>query len=80
MVRLTNAQVNQVFPNLTRFQPDLSQSTLDARNLNMIDFRLGLNSPSYSQVKVLFATSANSQIGRRANILTKPSQNLRCVG
>jgi len=35
---LTDAQVNQVFPNLTRFQPDLSQSTLDARNLNMIDF------------------------------------------
>lgn len=35
---LTDAQVNQVFPNLTRFQSDLSTVTLDARNLNMIDF------------------------------------------
>jgi uncharacterized protein (DUF1501 family) len=35
---LTDAQVQQVFPNLTRFQPDLSTSTLNARNLNMIDY------------------------------------------
>ncbi|MBE7493541.1 MAG: DUF1501 domain-containing protein [Verrucomicrobiaceae bacterium] len=35
---LTDAQVTQVFPNFTRFQPDLSGSTLTARNLDVIDF------------------------------------------
>jgi uncharacterized protein (DUF1501 family) len=35
---LTDMQVQQVFPNLTRFQPDLSTATLNARNLNMIDY------------------------------------------
>lgn len=31
-------QLSSVFPNLTRFMPDLSQSTLQARNLDFIDF------------------------------------------
>ncbi|MBL9115742.1 MAG: DUF1501 domain-containing protein [Verrucomicrobiaceae bacterium] len=38
---LSDAQVSQVFPNLTRFQPDLSPATLQARNLDMIDFNVG---------------------------------------
>jgi uncharacterized protein (DUF1501 family) len=35
---LSDAQVAQVFPNLTRFQPDLDLATLQARNLDMINF------------------------------------------
>ena len=35
---LSDAQVTQVFPNFTRFQPDLSPSTLQARNLDFVDF------------------------------------------
>jgi uncharacterized protein (DUF1501 family) len=35
---LTDSQVAQVFPNLSRFQPDLSTATLQARNLDMINF------------------------------------------
>jgi uncharacterized protein (DUF1501 family) len=35
---LTDSQVAQVFPNLSRFQSDLSTATLQARNLDMIDF------------------------------------------
>jgi uncharacterized protein (DUF1501 family) len=35
---LTDSQVQQVFPNFTRFQPDLSQSTLQSRNLDFVDF------------------------------------------
>jgi uncharacterized protein (DUF1501 family) len=35
---LTDQQVTQVFPNFTRFQPDLSPETLAARNLDMINF------------------------------------------
>lgn len=35
---LTDSQVSSVFPNLTRFMPDLSQATLTAKNLDFIDF------------------------------------------
>ena len=35
---LSDSQVQQVFPNLTRFQPDLSASTLQARNMDFVDF------------------------------------------
>jgi uncharacterized protein (DUF1501 family) len=34
---LTDAQVNQVFPNLTRFQADLSPATLAAKNLDFMN-------------------------------------------
>lgn len=37
---LSDAQVAQVFPNLTRFQPDLSQSTLQAKNIDFVDFNV----------------------------------------
>jgi uncharacterized protein (DUF1501 family) len=35
---LTDTQISQVFPNLTRFMPDLSNSTLVNRNLDFINF------------------------------------------
>jgi len=35
---LTDSQLANVFPNIFRFQPDFSPSTLVARNLDFVDF------------------------------------------
>lgn len=34
----TDGQISQILPNFTRFQADLSQGSLDAKNLDFIDF------------------------------------------